>query len=270
VTDQSGTAIDNNDPTIVPVSSSPSIALVKTGVLSTDGNTITYSFTVTNTGNVPLTGVTVSDPKLGGSITLSSTSLSASPGPGHTATGTATYTVTTADRSAGAVENTATASGNPPTGSPVTDQSGTAIDNNDPTIVPVSSSPSIALVKTGVLSTDGNTITYSFTVINTGNVTLTGVAVNDPLLGGAVTVSPTTLEPDGTATGTATYTVTQANREAGNVTNQATVTGNPPTGSPVTDQSGSTLTDNTPTVTPVPPKCPEGIKCLSVKVNKTR
>ena len=71
----------------------------------------------------------------------------------------------------------------------------------------------------------GETITYSFTVINTGNVTLSNVTVTDPLV--AVTGGPISL-PAGTAdanTFTATYAITQADIDSGSIVNTATVSG---------------------------------------------
>src|SRR3546814_2537056 len=54
-----GTPGDPGVPTVVNVPADPSLSFAKTGVLSADGNTIEYTFTVTNTGNVTLTGVEI-------------------------------------------------------------------------------------------------------------------------------------------------------------------------------------------------------------------
>jgi len=66
--------------------------------------------------------------------------------------------------------------------------------------------PSVTLVKTGALHQDtvppltslirGDTITYTFTVTNTGNVTLTGLTVVDTVGGVTITGGPiATLAP---------------------------------------------------------------------------
>ncbi len=234
-TPPTGPAVSDTDPETVVIPSGPAIELVKTGVLDGDaaaGETVTYTFTVTNTGNVTLTGVTVTDPLTGGAVTLDVTTLA----PGDVANGTATYTLTQADVDAGEVENTASVTGTPPTGDPVTD--------DDTFTTPLRADPSIALVKTGVLdgvAAAGDTITYTFEVTNTGNVTLEDVAVTDPLTGGAVTLDVTELAPGDVATGTATYTLTQADVDAGEVENTASATGTPPTGDPVTDDDTFTV-----------------------------
>ncbi|RTZ98291.1 MAG: hypothetical protein DSY90_04700, partial [Deltaproteobacteria bacterium] len=127
--------------TLVPAGSTGSIDIVKSldsiadtngsGVTDT-GDTITYSFTVTNTGDLVLNPVSVSDPKIT-TVTCQATSLAV----GASTTCSGTYVITQADMSAGGVENVATAHGTPinPDGSdgtPVTDTSdaGTAPDGS--------------------------------------------------------------------------------------------------------------------------------------------
>src|SRR5690606_5873158 len=119
---------------------------------------------------------------------------------GGSAVYTATYTVTQADVDAGEIANQATVSVTPPTGVPAvppTDSGtpgdpgdpGTPGNPGDPTMVDaVDPAPDFTFVKEAALTTDngtadradlGDEITYTFTVTNTGNVTLTGVAVTD-------------------------------------------------------------------------------------------
>jgi len=81
------------------------------------GDVIIYTYTVTNTGNVRLTGVGVSDNRLG-AIGLGTTTLS----PSQSTTGTAQYIVAESDPP-GPLENVATATGTPPSGAAVTDTS---------------------------------------------------------------------------------------------------------------------------------------------------
>ena len=67
-------------------------------------------------------------------------------------------------------------------------------------------------------SSVGDTIGYTFLVRNTGNVTLTNVNVSDPQVG-SVSCPATTLAPGAQMTCTATYTLTQADIDAGTVDN---------------------------------------------------
>ncbi|MDR6688321.1 putative repeat protein (TIGR01451 family) [Arthrobacter sp. 1088] len=219
-----------------PVCPVPAITLDKsadkTGLVA--GKAMTYSFTSVNTGNVTLTNVAITDP-LPGLSTLTYT-WPGTPGTllaGQTVTATATYVVTQADVDAGTVSNTATVTGTPSTGPPVT--------ATDSVQVPQAPAPLITLEKsadkTDLLA--GETITYSFSSQNTGNVSLTNVAITDPLTGlSALTYTwpgtAGTLLPGQTVTATATYIVTQADVDNGTLTNTATATGTPPTGPAVT------------------------------------
>ena len=72
------------------------------------GQTIIYTYTVTNTGNVDIKGpITVTDDKFGTITIPNSDTLSK----GSSVTGTTTYKITQADIDAGSVSNLATATG---------------------------------------------------------------------------------------------------------------------------------------------------------------
>jgi len=93
----------------------------------------------------------------------------------------------------------------------------------------------MTVVDPAVRADVGDVIDYTFEVTNTGDVTLTGVIVTDPLVtvsGSAITLDPG--ETD-TTTFTGSYTLTQADIDAGEVDNTATATGTPPEGADVTD-----------------------------------
>jgi uncharacterized repeat protein (TIGR01451 family)/LPXTG-motif cell wall-anchored protein len=173
---------------------------------------------VTNTGNVTLTNLTVTDPMLAG-VTCPVTTLA----PGETTTCSAPpYTVTAQDVTAGTIVNRATALAN----------GGGGVDVSSDDVVEVSTAgaaePGIHLVKhadaDGPVAA-GDAIVYTFTVTNTGNVTLRDITVDDPMLG-TVTCARTTLAPGQSTTCTAPpYTVTAENVRAGHVLNHATASG---------------------------------------------
>src|SRR5690606_12570139 len=244
-----------DDPTVIELCQNPAIALIKTGVVNdTNGNgcadvdeTISYSFTVVNLGNVTLFNVSVTDPMVavnGGPITLA-------PNASDATSFTATYTITQSDIDAGLVENQATATGTDASGTTVSDLSDDNSElEDDPTITIVCQNPAIAIVKTGVFN-DANqnhcadvdeTISYTFTVTNQDNVSLGNVTVTDPLI---ATITGPTGDTDGdgeldvteTWTYTVTYTITQDDIDNGEVVNQATATGNAPHQSTVSDLS---------------------------------
>lgn len=236
----------------------PSINVLKTadpGVVVQAGQTVTYSFVATNTGNVTLTDLAVAEGEFSGTGELSAvdcptTTLVA----GETTTCTATYEVTQADVDAGVLTNTATVGGTTPTGDPVSSGGSTST-------VDIPASPSLAVVKTAdaEVAAAGETLTYSFSVTNTGNVTVDHVVVDEGEFSGTGELSAvacpedTTLAPGDTVVCTATYEVTQADVDSGELTNTATATGTTPSGDPVTSApSTSTLsTDPQPALTVV-------------------
>ena len=260
---------------VVTAPSTPALTIVKSAdpqTVAAAGDKVTYSFLVTNTGNVTLSKVNVTDDDFSGTGKLSAidcpqTTLAA----GASMTCTATYTVTQADIDAGKITNTATAHGNP-TGSdtPV---------NSPPssTTVTASKTPALTVVKTAdptTVSKVGEKVTYSFKVTNTGNVTLTKVDVTDDDFSGtgklsAIDCPKATLDPGDSMTCTATYTVTQADIDAGKITNTATAHGNPPgSDTPVTSPPSSTTvtTERTPAITVVKSASPTLVSKVGEKV----
>ena len=228
---------------IIAINTSPSLSVVKTAApLQADGSgdTITYSYTVTNTGNVTLTNIGIDETDFTGTGTppqVSCPAGAASLNPTDTVTCTATYVVTQADADAGGIQNTATATGVPPTG-------GTVSSDPSTNTVPITPSPALTLVKTASLSNvtaAGQTVTYTFLVTNTGNVTLSREQVEETRFSGRGTiVAPDCppgideLAPGDSLTCMGVYTVTQADMDAGTIENTATATAQTPGGAMLT------------------------------------
>jgi uncharacterized repeat protein (TIGR01451 family) len=224
-TAHAGGTDSNPDSKTVNAVQSPALLLAKSASpLTYDhvGQTIAYSYLVTNTGNVSLAGpVTVSDNK----ATVTCPPLSgignhdSSLDPGEQVTCTASYSITQADLNSGSVTNTATA------------HAGGTDSNTDSKTVTAQQHPGLTLVKSAspsTYSTVGQVISYSYMVTNTGNVSLAGpVTVTDNKA--TVTCPPLSgignhdgfLDPGESVTCTATYTITQADLNSGSVTNVA-------------------------------------------------
>ena len=176
------------------------------------GTVITYTLTATNTGNVTLHAITVTDAMTGLTGPVCPT---LTPGttlaPGQSLTCTATYTTTQADLDGTGIVNTAIAEASSP-------QNTNTSDTATATVSPVQH-PAISLVKTADppdFSTAGTLITYSYKVTNTGNVTLTSIGVTDAMTGlSSISCPSSTLAPADSETCTATYTTTQADVDAG-------------------------------------------------------
>ena len=156
----------------VPATQTAALTLSKSAsptTVAAAGEVVTYTFHVTNTGNVTVTGVAVDEGSFSGSGTLSPITCSTAPlAPGASVDCTATYTVTQADVDAGSVANTATATGTPPAGvtAPVSPPASVT--------VPVAQSAALTVTKSAsptTVSAAGDVVTYTFHVTNTGNVT---------------------------------------------------------------------------------------------------
>ncbi|MFG1890575.1 LPXTG cell wall anchor domain-containing protein [Micromonospora sp. NPDC049051] len=214
----------------------PRLNLTKTGTPTTGlkaGDVVTYTYTVTNqsTGTTdPITNITVTDNVVTG-ITCEDTSLA----PGESTTCTGTYTVKNSDVKNGEIVNTARATG--------LFLQQTVPSNQATFRVTTKAAPpkqaSLSIDKKARVESDchkkcendgyaakGDRIFYTYRVTNTGNVTITNVAVNDPKAG-EVVCNSTTL-----ARGTSTdchavepHVVTKADVKAGKVVNTARATG---------------------------------------------
>ncbi|PJJ08180.1 putative repeat protein (TIGR01451 family)/gliding motility-associated-like protein [Flavobacterium sp. 1] len=279
VTDQSGNLPTNNNPNVIPICTNPSIALVKNNDITVGengcaalavGSVVTYTFTVTNPGNVSLHNVAVIDPHAG----LSAIALQSGDANnnsilevGETWIYKATYNVTQADIDNGTITNQAAVNAAAPNNAIVTDQSGNLPTNNNPNVIPICTNPSIALVKNNDITVGengcaalavGSVVTYTFTVTNPGNVSLHNVAVIDPHAGLSTIAlqsgdanNNSILEVSETWMYKATYNVTQADIDNGTITNQAAVNAAAPNNAIVTDQSGNLPTNNNPNVIPI-------------------
>ncbi len=219
-----------------------------------EGQIVTYSYKVTNTGNVTLSNVVLSDTHTSAAgtqaLTISGGGNTGSIAPGDDVTLTATYTVTQADIDAGdALTNTVSGTGTPPTG--VTPP--TAID--DETVSVASANPILRVVKTevdgsgtfgAVLSSEA----YSFEVFNDGNVTLSSLVLSDDLTGFTCALddlpplTSTTICTGGAALSDS-YTVLQSDVDARFLTNEVSVTAAAPDGSTLTDTDSVTLSGPT-------------------------
>lgn len=232
--DAAGKALDTMAASATVVATqAPELTFTKTsdtGSYRTVGQTVTYTFTATNSGNTTLSNVQLSDPHQGLSTPTCTPALGSALAPKATMRCTATYVVTQADIDARSLSNTATLTAQPP--------SGAALTRTANLVIPASLSSSIDLGKAATpASVDhaGQELTYTFTVTNTGNSTLTNIAVSDPHPGlSAISCPVTTLAPKASTTCTATYTATQDDIDAARIDNQATVSATDPAGTSVT------------------------------------
>jgi LPXTG-site transpeptidase (sortase) family protein len=213
------------------------------GSVDEAGDVISYQVEVVNTGNQILTGVTLAD-SLVASVG-SPTESGAADGYleiGETWTWTFTYTATQADLDDngggdGDIDNTATVSSNE------------LPDESDSQDVPIIQTPEITLTKSGSFDdNDGNseadpaeTISYTFTVENTGNLTLTDVTIDDPdfTVNGGPIASMAPGDSD-SSTFTGTYAINQTEIDAGQKVNTATATGKDPDNNDVPDDDTHT------------------------------
>ena len=177
---------------------------------STAGQTITYTYNVTNTGNLDIAGpINIIDDKFN-TITVQNDALLA----GQSAIKTVPYTITLDDFAKGYVTNLAYATNN-------------VINSNTATQIVTGPAPIIGLhlVKSAsspTYSAAGQTITYTYNVTNTGTVDIAGpINITDDKSNTIITVQNDALLAGHSATTTVPYTITSADFAKGSVTNLA-------------------------------------------------
>src|SRR5262249_54849044 len=187
------------------------------------GQVITYTYTITNSSNITLAGpFSVNDDKLGLITPCGSGPLA----PGASTSCTATHAITQSDGNASSITNTAAASGNGATSTPAT-ATVTATQTKGITLAKGASPAAYNAV--------GQVITYTYTVTNSGNVTLAGpFSVSDNKLGAISPCGSGPLAPGASTSCTATHAITQADLDGGSITNIATASGNSTTSAPAT------------------------------------
>lgn len=193
------------------------------------GETITYVYTITNTGQTTLTDLSLTDDRLG-EIALSRSTIAQ----WQRVTGSFSVTITEADLP-GPFVNTVVVTAVDPRGNTVT-------DSDTLVLFDLASDGALALLKTSdpTEAAVGDTITYMFTIANTGDVILTDLVLFDDHIG-EIPLPTRILTPGQSLTVTATYIVTEADLP-GPLTNMASITGHGLAG-------GMTVTETTVSVT---------------------
>ncbi|KJK55049.1 hypothetical protein UK12_31085, partial [Saccharothrix sp. ST-888] len=240
ITDQGTvTATDSNEQTVTASSNTVTTPLAALSVVKTAsparftaaGQTIHFTFHVTNNGTTPVSNISVVDTGPGApAVTCPATSLA----PGASVDCTATYVTTDADVAAGKITDTATVSGTTESGQIITTTS------QGVTTVPLAGLKVVKAVEETAYSAPGQTLHFTFTVTNTGGENLSSLAVADNGAGSPTVTCPvTTLAPGASTICTATYTTTEDDVEEGRITDNATVTVTDPEGGAVTATSNT-------------------------------
>ena len=223
----------------------PAITIDKSpdGQSVTSGSTVTFTIKVTNTGDVDLSNVTVSDPLTPSCDKVIGTLLQGA---------STSYTCTTGALSA-SFTNIASVTGHPPVGPDVTASDNAPVTVTTPAAPPVVvTHPAISITKSPPTQTvtTGLTVTFTIVVTNTGDVTLTNVTVTDALSPGCARTKTDIPALASMAPGaTVTYQCTSAAVTA-SFTNVAIATGTPPSGPNVTASASAAVVATAPAKPP--------------------
>jgi hypothetical protein len=197
------------------------------------GDTINYTYTITNTDNVTIENIYLEDKPLGIIDLGGQTSL----GAGENISATATYTVVEADLP-GPLVNTATVSG--------ADLYGNVFTDNDSATVELSHNSEIQVNKVADRETASprEVITYTYTITNTGNMAIENIILEDNMLGPISLGSNGNmmLAPGQSVSANATYTVSIWDFLRGmTIVNTANASGNDSLGNSLTGSDTATV-----------------------------
>lgn len=193
------------------------------------GQVITYTYTITNTGGTSTSLVSVVDNKIILPIPLVPIPLLL---PAQSQTVQATYTVTSADIVKKSITNTAYAK----------NSLGTVVSSKVSVTINLLAMPLISITGTAnatMFSKAGQIIIFTLTIVNTGNVTLTNIAVTDPKISNFSPGSAFSLDSGASRIITANYKITEKDISAASLTNTTFVLGKYST---VTVSGSSTIT----------------------------
>jgi hypothetical protein len=207
------------------------------------GQTVEYEIIVTDTGNTQLTLSAFTDANCEGITGGPSKALE----PTESTTYLCHHLLTSADQTAGSHTNEASVTGTPPGVAPITKTSNKVVVTLEPIGAPGLSIEKRQKIETGEYTTSplegkvGQTVEYEIIVTDTGNTSLTLSGFTDANCEGITGGPSKALEPTESTSYFCHHLLTSADQTAGSRTNEASVTGTPPGGSPIPKNSNQVV-----------------------------
>jgi hypothetical protein len=234
--------VDATPEVAIEVATNGDDADLPTGPYVPLGEAVTWTYVVTNPGDLPLSSVIVSDDS---GVTIGSPS-----GDDNNDGILDTTEIWTYSASGTAAEdqyaNIGSVSATPPFGADVTASDPSHYFGSNPSIAidVATNGPGVSPPTDGPYINTGDAVTWTYKVTNTGNVTLTNVTVQDSKIG-AVTGCATELAKGASSTCTATGTAMKSDPDIP-YANTGTATGTPEVGSDVTGSNSSSYFGSSP------------------------
>ena len=184
------------------------------------GQVIEYTYVVTNTGKMDLRNVKITDDHIQNGKPFGNFNLGEGDSKTYSTNSATSYRITQDDLTNGYVTNVAYATGT---------YKQKQVKSNEATVtIQAIRNPALILKKTAsseTYSSEEDSITYAYEVTNSGDVVIYGpITVNDNKLG-TVPISSSSISPGQTVTGIAPHKISQADLDAGYITNIAQATG---------------------------------------------